>query len=126
MAVIESIMLLYSREVITSDRVVAAVQRFGHSRATQIPSTHEQGALLWIQHACDALKGRIEQESGGVVENGGSVSFSEILNSLVYYWCDSIVCPIHWNSESDVKIDNHLLNFGYFKIERCILFAQSK
>lgn len=77
MAVIESIMLLYSREVITSDRVVAAVQRFGHSRvtSTQIPSTHEQGALLWIQHACDALKGRIEQESGGVVENGGSVSF---------------------------------------------------
>lgn len=76
MAVIESIMLLYSREVITSDRVVAAVQRFGHSRVSQIPSTHEQGALLWIQHACDALKGRIEQESGGVVENGGSVSFS--------------------------------------------------
>ncbi|XP_050310591.1 patronin isoform X6 [Anthonomus grandis grandis] len=72
MAVIESIMILYAREVVTSDRVVAAVQRFSHSRgAPPRPiSSHEQGALSWIQHACDALRERIEQESGGVV-NGG-------------------------------------------------------
>uniref|UniRef100_A0AAR5PJX9 Patronin n=1 Tax=Dendroctonus ponderosae TaxID=77166 RepID=A0AAR5PJX9_DENPD len=76
MAVVESIMLLYAREVITNDRVAAAVQRFSHQRVSppRDPSSHEQGALLWIQHACDALKERIEQEagSGALVENGGS------------------------------------------------------
>ncbi|CAG9771821.1 unnamed protein product [Ceutorhynchus assimilis] len=73
MAVIESIMLLYAKEVVTSDRVVAAVQRFNHGRASspKASSSHEQGALLWIQHACDALKERIEQDSGVTVENGG-------------------------------------------------------
>ncbi|XP_066144047.1 patronin-like isoform X5 [Euwallacea fornicatus] len=117
MAVIEAIMLLYAREVITGDRVLAAVNRFSHGRAPppQPPSGHEQGALLWIQHACDALKERIQQESGGVMANGGdgdrlkppdftqSHSLGNLcdgvgLAALVAYYCPD---ELHW---TDIRI----------------------
>ncbi|XP_030749576.1 patronin isoform X3 [Sitophilus oryzae] len=77
MTVIESIMLLYAREVVTGDRVLAAVQRFGHGRpstpASAAPATHEQGVLLWAQHACDALRERVVREVAGEspMANGG-------------------------------------------------------
>ncbi|KAL1491179.1 hypothetical protein ABEB36_011818 [Hypothenemus hampei] len=76
MAVVESIMSLYSREVISSDRVMAAAQRFtshqeGH-KVIKTPANPEQGALLWVQHACDALRERIElEQSGKIALNGG-------------------------------------------------------
>lgn len=62
MAVIESIMVLYAKEVLTADRVVAAVQRFSHGPAPQAPENHEHGLLLWVCHACEALKKRIDRE----------------------------------------------------------------
>jgi hypothetical protein len=65
MAVIEAIMVLYAKEVVTPDRVVVAIQRFSHSRATSpepLPSDHEEGLVLWVNKACSALKRRIEQE----------------------------------------------------------------
>lgn len=75
MAVIESIMLLYAKEVVGGDRVVAAVQRFSHGRnpAPALPSSHEHGLILWVSHACDALRKRIEQEGTAGVTNGGEV-----------------------------------------------------
>lgn len=75
MAVIESIMVLYAKEVVTSDRVVAAVQRFHHKKIEQslYPANHEEGLLLWISNACDALKSRIEQECNSATNNGGDV-----------------------------------------------------
>jgi calmodulin-regulated spectrin-associated protein len=65
MAVIEAIMVLYAKEVVTPDRVVVAIQRFSHARATSpepLPSDHEEGLLLWVNKACSALKRRVEQE----------------------------------------------------------------
>ncbi|XP_044267980.1 patronin isoform X3 [Tribolium madens] len=71
MAVIESIMVLYAREVITSDRVFAAVQRFNDGRQLQVPENHEQAVFVWMSHACDALRKRIEQETETGMTNGG-------------------------------------------------------
>ncbi|CAH1117780.1 unnamed protein product [Phaedon cochleariae] len=75
MAVIEMIMLLYTREVVTSDRVRAAVQRFSHDRtaAAAASDDSEQGLLLsWVAHACQALRKRVERETeGGGMTNGG-------------------------------------------------------
>lgn len=78
MAVIESIMVLYAREVVSLDRVLAAVHRFSNGRqvAQSTPENHEHGLFLWMSHACGALKQRIEQElDGGAVNGGGGVSF---------------------------------------------------
>lgn len=57
MAVIEAVMILYSREVVTLDRVSAAAQRFGTSQPLQTGSSvpHEDGLLCWINAACAAL-----------------------------------------------------------------------
>lgn len=75
MAVIESIMVLYAKEVLTPDRVIAAIQRFtlGRSAVPAVPESHEQVILLWVQQACDALKKRIDQELESGVSNGGEV-----------------------------------------------------
>lgn len=53
MSVIEALMVLYAREVVTMDRVAAAAQRFGGT-APQIQH-HEDGILAWINAACAAL-----------------------------------------------------------------------
>lgn len=73
MAVIESIMILYAKEVLSPDRVVAAVQRFNHGPPPTMPENHEQGILLWVCHACDALKQRIDQELQSDSANKGEV-----------------------------------------------------
>ena len=65
MAVIEAIMVLYAKEVVTPDRVLAAIQRFSHSRGAgsePLPADHEEGLVLWVNKACSALKQRVEQE----------------------------------------------------------------
>lgn len=57
MAVIEALMVLYAREVVTLDRVSAAAQRFGASQPQHSGSNipHEDGLLSWINAACTAL-----------------------------------------------------------------------
>ncbi|XP_045470911.1 patronin isoform X19 [Harmonia axyridis] len=73
MAVIESVMTLYAKEVVTPDRVLGAVQRFCHERNTPsaTPENYEQGLVMWISHACEALKRKIEQDLGSGATNGG-------------------------------------------------------
>lgn len=84
MSVIEMIMLLYTKEVVTPGRVLGAVQRFsqGENPVPLVPENHEQSMLLWVGHACEALKKRIEQETDRV-SNGGDVS---IKDNLFLYW----------------------------------------
>lgn len=87
MAVIESIMVLYAREVITPDRVFAAVQRFNDGRqpTPHVPDNHEQAVFVWMSHACDALKKRIEQDSElGVTNGGGSVIYFGFFKENVF------------------------------------------
>lgn len=57
MSVMEAIMVLYAREVVTLDRVSAAAQRFGTSQPLPVGSSipHEDGLLCWINAACTAL-----------------------------------------------------------------------
>ncbi|XP_034944526.1 patronin isoform X3 [Chelonus insularis] len=64
MAVIEGLMVLYAKEVVTSDRVVAAIRRFDPQAYVEMPSDHEKGLLLWISHASHALIGKIQTEEG--------------------------------------------------------------
>lgn len=88
MAVIESTMTLYAKEVVTPDRVLAAIHRFYHGRTpstTIQPENQEQGLLLWISHACEALKKRIEQELHTHVSNGGGEVMKAKLYNGIYF-----------------------------------------
>lgn len=65
MAVIEAMMVLYAKEVVTGDRVLAAINRFNHLGAgTEVrsPPDHELGLMLWVDHACRALSQRIDAD----------------------------------------------------------------
>ena len=74
MAVIEAMMVLYAKEVVTPDGAVAAVQRFTQSlRPEPLPLDHEDAMLLWINKACSALKKKIEQELIAMEEQGGVI-----------------------------------------------------
>ncbi|XP_072763934.1 patronin isoform X3 [Anoplolepis gracilipes] len=64
MAVIEGLMVLYAKEVVTGDRVVSAIRRFDPQAEVDVPSDHEKGLLLWINHASHALIGKIQSEDG--------------------------------------------------------------
>ncbi|XP_039307077.1 patronin isoform X3 [Solenopsis invicta] len=65
MAVIEGLMVLYAKEVVTGDRVVSAIRRFNPQAEVDVPSDHEKGLLLWINHASHALIAKIQSEEGG-------------------------------------------------------------
>lgn len=64
MAVIEGLMVLYAKEVVTGDRVVSAIRRFDPQAEVDVPSDHEKGLLLWINHASHALIAKIQGEEG--------------------------------------------------------------
>nr|XP_012216779.1 PREDICTED: patronin isoform X4 [Linepithema humile] len=64
MAVIEGLMVLYAKEVVTGDRVVSAIRRFDPQAEVDVPSDHEKGLLLWINHASRALIAKIQSEEG--------------------------------------------------------------
>lgn len=63
MAVIEATMVLYTKEVVTPDRVVAAINRFTHGQVTpDLPRDSEDSLLLWVNHSQRALTKRIQME----------------------------------------------------------------
>ncbi|KAK2582392.1 hypothetical protein KPH14_004717 [Odynerus spinipes] len=64
MAVIEGLMVLYAKEVVTGDRVVSVIRRFDPLADVEVPSDHEKGLLLWISHASHALIAKIQTEEG--------------------------------------------------------------
>ncbi|XP_043262535.1 patronin isoform X4 [Colletes gigas] len=64
MAVIEGLMVLYAKEVVTGDRVVSAIRRFDPQADVDVPTDHEKGLLLWISHASQALIAKIQIEEG--------------------------------------------------------------
>ncbi|XP_078049388.1 calmodulin-regulated spectrin-associated protein patronin isoform X5 [Augochlora pura] len=64
MAVIEGLMVLYAKEVVTGDRLVSAVRRFDPQADVEVPTDHEKGLLLWISHASHALIAKIQMEEG--------------------------------------------------------------
>ena len=63
MAVMEAIMALYIRELITAERVVGVVRRFTALQpSTELPADQEEALLLWINKACARLRGQIAAE----------------------------------------------------------------
>ncbi|XP_076279733.1 calmodulin-regulated spectrin-associated protein patronin isoform X22 [Lasioglossum baleicum] len=64
MAVIEGLMVLYAKEVVTGDRLVSAIRRFDPQADVDVPTDHEKGLLLWISHASHALIAKIQTEEG--------------------------------------------------------------
>lgn len=69
MAVMEGIMNLFVKEVVSAERVVAAIRRFTELDASQTPAPKEaeQALLLWITKACQSLKKRLTTEVDGHV-----------------------------------------------------------
>ncbi|XP_046460067.1 patronin-like isoform X36 [Daphnia pulex] len=67
MAVMEGIMNLFVKEVVSAERVVAAIRRFADLDASQTPAPKEaeQALLLWITKACQSLKKRLTAEVDG-------------------------------------------------------------
>ncbi|KAL5289447.1 hypothetical protein ACFFRR_009524 [Megaselia abdita] len=72
MSVIESLMILYAKEISSGDRIPNAIRRISGGNTTNNPSLNnqnfEQSLLTWISHACASLKRRIDQE----IENGAT------------------------------------------------------
>lgn len=74
MAVMEGIMNLFVKEVVSAERVVAAVRRFADLDTTATPPKEpEQALLLWINKACQSFKKRL------AAENDTNVSFQFFL-----------------------------------------------
>lgn len=65
----EGIMNLFVKEVVSAERVVAAIRRFADLDASQTPPPKEaeQALLLWINKACQSLKKRLTSEADGNV-----------------------------------------------------------
>ena len=75
MAVIEALMSLFVKELVTADRVVTTIKRFENMKTASdstkeldndIPKPSDQGEalLLWVTRSCDVLKQRIIEELG--------------------------------------------------------------
>ena len=72
MAVTEALMSLFIKEMVTADRVVSTIKRFGQMNLTsdsakdraldndsQKPSDQGEALLLWVTRSGDALKQKI-------------------------------------------------------------------
>ncbi|XP_041450297.1 patronin isoform X24 [Drosophila obscura] len=108
MSVIESLMVLYAKEISSGDRIMSAIRRIsGSNYQTPQGQTYEQALLAWISHACAALKKRIikEVETGMPDENGSRLQTPDIppvrdfqdlcdgicLALLIAYYCPKVV-----------------------------------
>ncbi|XP_017019851.1 patronin isoform X44 [Drosophila kikkawai] len=108
MSVIESLMVLYAKEISSGDRVMSAIRRISGSNYQAPPGqSYEQALLGWISHACAALKKRIimEVETGMPDENGSRLQTPDIppvrdfqdlcdgicLALLISYYCPKVV-----------------------------------
>ena len=57
MAVMEAIMALFVKEVVSPEKIVAAIRQFAELDTSQPPPKEpEQALLLWISKTCQALK----------------------------------------------------------------------
>ncbi|XP_032590799.1 patronin isoform X36 [Drosophila grimshawi] len=108
MSVIESLMVLYAKEISSGDRVTSAIRRISGSNY-QVPpgQNYEHGLLAWISHACASLKKRIvkELESSVPDEIGTRLQTPDIppvrdfqdlcdgicLALLISYYCPKVV-----------------------------------
>ncbi|XP_055386908.1 patronin isoform X28 [Condylostylus longicornis] len=107
MSVIESLMILYAKEISSGDRIPNAIRRICGHNVSIAGQTYEQCLLSWVSHACSALKKRIDQEieNGATDENGVRYQSPEVppvrdfqdlcdgvcLALLISYYCPKVV-----------------------------------
>ncbi|XP_055916427.1 patronin [Eupeodes corollae] len=108
-SVIESLMILYAKEITSGDRIPNAIKRVSGGGSFQMASGQgcEQYLLAWISHVCASLKKRIAQEveRGATDENGVRLQVPDIppirdfqdlcdgvsLALLISYYCPKVV-----------------------------------
>lgn len=63
MAVVESLMMLYAKEITSNERVNNAIKRISGNNGQPSPVGHIEHTILgWVSHTCAALKKRIERD----------------------------------------------------------------
>lgn len=134
MSVIEGLMVLYAKEVVTADRVLAAVQRFDPKCKVETPQDHELGILTWIGHASRALIGKIQAEEGGptmeerrlpdlpAVKDFGSLCDGVGMAAVVAYYCPGELdwTEIRVSKRHSVADALHNLSLVYSFCVRCL------
>lgn len=71
MSVIEALMVLYTKEIATRERISGVISRISGGALPDAVQGHENALLYWVSHAGAALKRRIdyEIERGAADEN---------------------------------------------------------
>ncbi|XP_039480583.1 patronin isoform X48 [Drosophila santomea] len=107
MSVIESLMVLYAKEISSGDRVMAAIRRIsGNNYQAPTGQSYEQALLGWISHACAALKKRIikEVDAGLPDDNTPDIppvrDFQDLCDGICLALLISYYCPkvVPWTS----------------------------
>ncbi|XP_054006407.1 patronin isoform X11 [Hylaeus anthracinus] len=135
MAVIEGLMVLYAKEVVTGDRVVSAIRRFDPQADVDVPGDHERGLLLWISHASHALIAKIQTEEGAgdktrLPELPAAKDFQSLcdgvgLAAVVAYYCPG---ELNW---MDIRVSKrpsvadalHNLSLVHAFCNRCLPYS---
>ena len=102
MAVIEALMSLFIKELVTADRVVSTIKRFENLKSisdstkdidNDIPKPSDQGEalLLWVTRSGNVLKQRIISELGESGEIAQVRTGSNCPTNLIYYVCNYLI-----------------------------------
>nr|XP_042899749.1 calmodulin-regulated spectrin-associated protein 1 isoform X1 [Parasteatoda tepidariorum] len=110
MAVIDGIMSLYIKEVLIPEKIVEVVKKFSHVDASsEIPSSSEEAAVLWINKCCRSLEQEIRSECSPeeqcrlpkipVLQDILDVSDGCCLAAVICYYCPNFFRwqDICWN-----------------------------
>lgn len=98
MLVIDSLMILYAKEVATGDRIATTIARLSGGSIQRDKFNYETGLLCWISHTCAALKRRIDLDIEHNTESDVSSTPLLYLDSrwiiyCVLFFCVYIVYP---------------------------------
>ena len=61
MAVIEALMILYTREMVEPVRVRDALKRFSKTAPDDVPQEPDEALMIWINESCQSLRRKIEE-----------------------------------------------------------------
>ncbi|XP_015522399.2 patronin isoform X6 [Neodiprion lecontei] len=112
MAVIEGLMVLYAKEVVTGDCVVATIRRFNPQSNLEVPTDHERGLLLWISEATRALVAKIKLEEGAgdrsrLPDLPSATDFQSLCDGVGLAAVVAFYCPEELNWK-DIRISKRL------------------
>lgn len=101
MAVIESLMKLFCKEITSNDRVNNAIRRISaNNYQPQAGCTIEQVILNWLSHTCSALKKRLERD----VQNGGTEDSVNIVKYRYVYLTKNVYIFLVFSGQTFANI----------------------